>query len=152
MVPCQLLPLRYLPLLTLAAFKSPQSLPVYFWIQVKYSSLCRFGLVLLVIKSVHLPVFSCAPGSLFALIVSLHCRSTLAFLPQVFLLEDIICASLCRVCMAQLNSQNKVSLSYLGNPSAKPNEELHSTCGEQTNKTNFRHNNCEHLTRDHSQN
>lgn len=46
MVPCQLHPLRYLPLLSLASFKSPQSLPVYFRIQVKYSSLCRFGLVL----------------------------------------------------------------------------------------------------------
>lgn len=142
MIPWQMHPLRYLPLLSLALCKSPQSLSVYFWIKVPYSSLHWLSFIF----SSHTSpsVFSCSRFP-----VCSNCLSALqdhpgCLIPQAFLLENTTCTSLCRVCMAQWNSQNKGTPSYLGSLSAKTNAEPHSTYGEQTNKTNSRHNNCEH--------
>lgn len=137
MLPWQLHPLRYLPLLSLAPFKSSQSLSVYFWNKVPYSSLHRLSFIFSSQASPSVFLFSRFP-------VCSNCLSVLQDYPhclilQAFFLENTIYTSLCGVCMALCNKENRRAPSYLGSPSAKTKEGPHSTYNEQTNKINCEH-------------
>lgn len=136
MLPWQLHPLRYFPLLSLAPFKSPQSLSVNFWIKVPYSSLHRLSFIFS--SQAYLPVSSYSPDSLFVLIFSLNCRTTLT-VSSPRLSSWKIQSTPPSVGFTWLSETEQGASSYLGSPSAKTKAELHSTCREQNNKTNWEH-------------